>query len=201
MPHLGILVKNNGGAEVDYLDEVDLVTLHQEQVLWLQVSVNYLSIVTVHDCREQLFHNDGGVHLAEVLDLRNLIEQLSPVDVLRNEIKIHLILIELKDLDDIRVVKLLQDIYFIDQGIHVLLAHVLFSNDLHGPEFSGCFVLNLFNFPVGPFPEGLKNTVSRLDLPLLLMHKDRFIYFEPKYGFCLRWSHQEICILVNYARV
>ena len=90
-----------------------------------------------------------------MLDSGNLVEELPSIDVLRNEVKIQLVLIELKDLHDVRVVKLFQDVYFVKEGVHVLLAHVFFSNDLHSPEFAGGLVLNFFHLPIGPLSEGL----------------------------------------------
>ena len=90
-----------------------------------------------------------------MLDFRNFVEELPSIDVLRNEVKIQLVLIELKDLHDVRVVKLFQDVYFVKEGVHVLLAHVFLANDLHSPEFAGGLVLYFFYLPIGPLPEGL----------------------------------------------
>ena len=90
-----------------------------------------------------------------MLDFGNLVEELPSVDVLGNEVEIQLVLVELKDLHDVWVVQLFQDVYFVKEGVHVLLAHVLLSNDLHSPEFAGGLVLNLFHFPIGPFSKGL----------------------------------------------
>jgi hypothetical protein len=90
-----------------------------------------------------------------VLDSRNLVKELPSIDVLRNEVKIQLVLVELKDLNDVRVVQLFQDVYFVKEGVHILLAHVVLSNDLHCPEFAGGLVLNFFHLPIGPLSEGL----------------------------------------------
>jgi len=90
-----------------------------------------------------------------VLDSGNLVEELPSIDILSNEVEIQLILVELKYLHDVRVVQLFQDVYFVKQGVHVLLAHVLLSNDFHSPEFAGGLVLNFFHLPIGPLSEGL----------------------------------------------
>ncbi len=48
MAHLGVGIENLGGAEVDDFNRIYLEVLVEEKVLWLQVSVHDLPVVTVN---------------------------------------------------------------------------------------------------------------------------------------------------------
>jgi hypothetical protein len=52
VPHFCIGVENYRGPEVYDLYEVYLIIFHQKEVLRLQVSVDYLPVVTVHHGRK-----------------------------------------------------------------------------------------------------------------------------------------------------
>lgn len=74
-----------------------------------------LLLMTVDHSGEQLLHNDGRVILTEGFDLRDFIKELTSIYVLRDQVEIDLVLVELVELYDIRMIELLQDVNLIDE--------------------------------------------------------------------------------------
>ena len=97
-------VVDEGGAEVDDLDLVELFVLLEQDVLRLQVTMHDISLVAVVDAGEDLLHEDSSIALAELTTLENLIEELTTLANLGDQVIALIVLEELVHLDDVRVV-------------------------------------------------------------------------------------------------
>lgn len=64
------------GTKVDYLNAAAVLDIDQ-YVLRLQVTMCNVLTVTVCDCLQQLLEDDSRLNLAEVVTLRDLVEQLA----------------------------------------------------------------------------------------------------------------------------
>ena len=97
-------VVDEGCAEVDDLNLVELFVLLEQDVLGLQVAMHDVGLVAVVDAGEHLLHKDGSIALAELTTLQDLIEEFTALANLSDEVVTLLVLEELVHLDDIRVV-------------------------------------------------------------------------------------------------
>lgn len=77
--HLLTWIKNARGSEVNYSYFRIILVSVQQQILWLQVPMNYVSLMTVIYCRQYLRYYLGCVSLTKVLLLGYLIKQLSAI--------------------------------------------------------------------------------------------------------------------------
>ena len=97
-------VIDEGGAEVNDLDLVELFVLFEQDVLRLQVTMHDVGLVAVVDAGEDLFHEDSSIAFAELTTLEDLIEELTTFADLSDQIIALFILEELVHLDDVRVI-------------------------------------------------------------------------------------------------
>ena len=97
-------VVDEGRAEVDDLDLVELFVLLEQDVLRLQITMHDVCLVAVVDAGEDLFHENSSIALAELTALENLIEELTTLADLSDQVIALLVLEELVHLDDVRVV-------------------------------------------------------------------------------------------------
>ena len=65
------------GTEIDDLDLIELLVLLKKNVLWLEITMDNIGLMTVVDAREHLLHEDGTVALSELAALKDLIEELT----------------------------------------------------------------------------------------------------------------------------
>lgn len=77
-------------------------------------------VVQVLECLEKLVHDVGSLVLAEELIVNDVLEKLAAVAVFEYEEADVVPLPDLVELDDVRVVQLLQDLYFINESLQVL---------------------------------------------------------------------------------
>ena len=70
-------VVDERGAEVNDLDLIELLVGLKKDILGLQITVDDVSLMAVVDAREDLLHEDGGVALAELSTLQDLVEELT----------------------------------------------------------------------------------------------------------------------------
>lgn len=143
----------------------------------------YLSIVAVNHCWQKLLHNVSGIFLAEGFHLAYFIEKFSTIDVFCYQVEVLFVLIKLVQFDDTGVVQLLQDVYFIQEWVHVALSYVLFSDDLHSSVLPSQLVLHSLYFTVGTFSEGFEDSIPRFYLSFLFMDEYWFIYLQAESGF------------------
>ena len=97
-------VVDEGGAEVNDLDLVELFVLLEQDVLRLQITMHDVGLVAVVDAGEDLLHEDSSIALAELTTLEDLIEKLTTFADLGDQVIALLVLEELVHLDDVRVV-------------------------------------------------------------------------------------------------
>ena len=70
-------VVDEGGAEINDLDLVELLVLLEKNVLGLQVAMHDVVLMAVVDAGENLLHEDGGITLAEFSAVKDLVEELT----------------------------------------------------------------------------------------------------------------------------
>ena len=97
-------VIDEGGAEVNDLDLVELFVLFEQDVLRLQVTMHDVGLVAVVDAGEDLFHENSSIAFAELTTLEDLVEELATLADLGHQVIALLILEELVHLDDVRVI-------------------------------------------------------------------------------------------------
>lgn len=72
-----------------------------------------------------LVDDGGGISLTEFLELVDRLDQIQPINVLGNNVKALLVHVRVIDLDDVRVVDLLQHLHLIHNPIILLLAQAV----------------------------------------------------------------------------
>ena len=97
-------VVDEGGAEVDDLNLVELFVLLEQDVLRLQITMHDVGLVAVVDAGEDLLHEDSSIALAELTTLEDLVEELTTLADLGDQVIALLVLEELVHLDDVRVI-------------------------------------------------------------------------------------------------
>ena len=97
-------VVDEGRAEVDDLDLIELFVLLEQDVLRLQVTMHDVCLVAVVDAGEDLFHENSSIALAEFTTLQNLVEEFTTLADLGDQVIALLVLEELVHFDDIRVI-------------------------------------------------------------------------------------------------
>ena len=91
-----------------------------------------LVLVAVGYGTEELLHDFGGLVLVETAGLNNFIKQLASSAQLCDDVKVRRVLVELVDLEDVRVVQGRQDINLIDESLLLLLVRLRLVEDLDG---------------------------------------------------------------------
>ena len=97
-------VVDEGGAEVDDLDRVELFVLLEQDVLRLQITMHDVGLVAVVDAGEDLLHEYSSVALAELAALEDFVEELATLADFGDEVVALLVFEELVHLDDVGVV-------------------------------------------------------------------------------------------------
>ncbi|GBE60051.1 ABC transporter ATP-binding protein, putative [Babesia ovata] len=139
--HLRVQVAVRGETEVDDPDVGIGVLGLKQQVLGLEVAVHDVLLVHVVDTAEHLLDNLRGVLLGEALSVDNFVEQFAAGVQLRDEVVVLLVLVELEDLHDVRVVQRLEHVHLAQKRLVVALAlHRALQNHLHGVLLSGLAV-------------------------------------------------------------
>ena len=94
----------------DFNDKLVLVARNtpaqviNQQVLWLNVTMHNLSLMAMSDGWEQLCHDFGSLILTEGLLLKDRLEELTAWTKLLDNVEILIVLKELIELDDVRVI-------------------------------------------------------------------------------------------------
>jgi hypothetical protein len=91
-------------SEVDDLDLIKLLVLLEENILRLEVSVNDVVLMAVVDAGKDLLHQDRTVSLGKLAALQDLVEELSSLADISDEVVALLVLKELVHLDDVWVI-------------------------------------------------------------------------------------------------
>ena len=102
-----VLVKDEGRSEIDDLDLIEFLVLLQQDIFGLKISVNDVILVAVINARQNLFHENGRVLLRKLASRDDLIEELTTLADISDDVISLLVLEELVHLKNIRVVKIL----------------------------------------------------------------------------------------------
>lgn len=114
------------------------VLLVEHEVLWLDVSVRDLPLVQVDKSREELLHDVLGRVLIQALLVDDVLEKLASFAVLENqEADVHPVP-DLVQFDDVRMVKVLQDLDFVHESLQIF--EVILLNRLDS-ELLLCFTI------------------------------------------------------------
>ena len=103
--HLLAILETSRRSEVNDLQTAVTVRVFQQNVFWLQVSMHDAFLVTVEHCRENLFHYQRCyVFIKAAFVVLYLLEQVTSANVLLDQVKVLLILIELIHLNYVRMI-------------------------------------------------------------------------------------------------
>lgn len=98
-----------GGAEVYYFDD-ELVLVHcivgEEYVFGLEVPVDYVEVVAVQDCGDDLLHDQARRALADVAQPDDVLEQLAAFAIVSHDVEVLRVLVELVHFYNVGVVLL-----------------------------------------------------------------------------------------------
>lgn len=134
--------------------------------------MNNVSLMTVYNTREQLFHHLSSFTLAEVLDFVNFVEELTSFYILGDYVKIQAVLVELIQLHYIRMVQLLKNFYLRDKCACILLPNIFLPYDFHSPILFGDFELYFLDLSVRPPADCLKDPIPLFNLILLFLNEE-----------------------------
>jgi len=98
------LINNERGSEINDLNLVELLVLLKEDVLGFQISVHNMVQMTIVDARKNLLHEQGGIALGKLSSGDDLVEQLSALADIGDNVVSLLILEELVHLQDVWVI-------------------------------------------------------------------------------------------------
>ena len=113
--------------------------------------MRHILLVAVSDGLKNLFGDDGGFEFTEFLSLCNLIEQFHTIAEFSYKEDTALIFIHFIESNNIRVIKVLKDIYLIFEPDTLLFSHIQLINDFHGPELASCLLLALLYSSEGTY--------------------------------------------------
>ena len=91
----------------------------QKQVLWFQVSVDYVELMEVLDTCNDLVEEFERLRLLDPLILDNVVEELAPVGILHDQVQLLRRLNNLVKLNDVRVSDLLKDVYLTGDSLNI----------------------------------------------------------------------------------
>jgi len=126
-------------SEVDHFD-LAAVPYVDEDVLRLEVAVRNVLAVAVGDRLQDLLENESSLGLAEVVPLRNLVEELAAIAQLSHQVDATLVLIDFEQAHDVRVRQVLENVYFVLQTDVLLLVKLQLVDDLDCPFIASVFV-------------------------------------------------------------
>ena len=116
-------------AKVDHLDEAFVFHI-DEDVLRLEVTMSHLLVVTVGDCLQDLLDDERSFVLRNVLARDNLFEQFAAVAELLHEEDAALVLEDLVETHDVRMLQVLEDVDLVLQSDPLLFVQGELVNDL-----------------------------------------------------------------------
>lgn len=87
--------------------------------------------MAIVDARENLFHEHGSVLFGELTSRYNLVEKLTTLADIGDNIVPLLVLEEFVHLQDVRVVEILQVVDLIEKHLLLVIVHVRLSENLH----------------------------------------------------------------------
>ena len=100
----------------DLYDFVQIVTLEHENILWLDLAVNYASFVRTLDRFEHLNNQSANVPLWQLLVVRHELVEVAAIDQLGDGVHLFVVRVSLDNPDDSRMVKLSQNVDFVYFG-------------------------------------------------------------------------------------
>lgn len=104
LPQLLALCELARSAEVY---DLYILAAFKADVLWFDVPMDEALLVDVVNGREDLHHDLSGVFLAELLPLHDLVEELSALEQIHDQVEMHIVFVDLIELYYILVVHLL----------------------------------------------------------------------------------------------
>lgn len=187
LSHFGVGVVVVGSAEVNDFDEAVVLPRVVEDVFWFQVTMDNLVGVDVVKGRDHLPDSPSRFFFRESLLQVNPLVKLSSLAKFSDDVEVGVVLEELQDFYDVRVVASLEDVDFIDESVLVVARSPSFLNDLDCPLQIAHFVDGLLDFPVRAFPQlRQKKIVFRFNVALFLNNEVRGTHFEilDAFDFC-----------------
>lgn len=114
--------------------------MSEKEIFGLDISVNERLVVAVFDSINDRCDGVPGFILIEVFLLDDNVEELSTLHELHHKVEVFSVFENVKQLDDIWVIDVFEDLNLVLQGNSILLVHSFFLDDLDGAELICCFV-------------------------------------------------------------
>mmetsp|Transcript_77511 Transcript_77511/g.107678 ORF Transcript_77511/g.107678 Transcript_77511/m.107678 type:complete len:486 (-) Transcript_77511:62-1519(-) len=172
LSHLLALNKLSGGTKIYNFNLSILLLAGKQQVLGLQISVDNLSIVAVDNGRQDLLDVISSQLFGEVGKRDDLIEKLTTRAELRNQVIVGGILIQLVEVGNIGVIKLLQNADLEEQSVFSILSDGRLLYGFHGSDYTSVSVGDHVHLTIGTFTEGSADLVELADTTFLKTNKN-----------------------------
>ena len=124
-------------------------------------------LVAVVDGVNDRFGSISGLELRELLLLQDLVEQLTSVHQFHDKAPVPLVLKDIYELDNARMVDLLQNINFSLHGSLVFVTHLLLREDLDCESLTSSSVLGSLDGGETSLSEGGFDLVGLLDVSIV----------------------------------
>jgi hypothetical protein len=121
--------------------------------------VDNVVLVAVVDAGEDLLDEDGGVSLCELASCDDLVEQLSALANVSDDVVALLILKELVHFEDIGMVQVLQVVYLVEKHLLLIVVHMRLPQHLHCSLCSTLPVNADSYLSKGPRPEHFPDSI------------------------------------------
>ena len=127
-----------GQSKIYHFNACQIIFFIKHEIFWFDISVRYLSLMQILQCRKYLFHNICCNFFREILLVNNKLKKLSSITIFKHQKTYFIPLPYLIQLDNVWVIQCLQYFYFIHKCLKIF--HTLFLN---------CFYcIFLLSFPV-----------------------------------------------------
>jgi len=133
--------------------------------------VHNVTLVTVVDGRKNLLYYLSGINFTELLLLSYLVEELSSVTKFSDQEVAFLILEEFVKFQNIRMIKLLKNVDFIQELFSLFVRDVPFVYYLHSSQSLGLLVQTFPDFSISASTNARRYFIEIFDVTCILFHK------------------------------
>lgn len=139
----------------------------EQKIFRLNVTVNNAHVVAVPDRVNNSLDAIASVVLRELLDGKDLVEQLATGHKLHDEAPMSVVLKDVVKSHNVRMIDLLENVYLVHKGLHIIFRHFPFRHDLDGESLASSAELCFFDACVSSSADRRLNLVSLLDVTIV----------------------------------
>lgn len=129
--------------------------------------MNNAHVVAVSDRVNNSLDAIASVVLRELLDGKDLVEQLATGHKLHDEAPMSVVLKDVVKSHDIRMIDLLENVYLAHEGLDIVFRHLPFRHDLNGESLAGSAELGFFDACVSSSADCRLNLIRLLDVTIV----------------------------------